>query len=175
MTREEFFVFVNGIRGAYEAPDFLDTKEKMELWYTMLGDIPYNTASLALQKWIATQKWIPKISDIRQSAMDVTGNSIGDWGDGWQEVLDAIRRFGYYRYNEAMESMSPITQKCVKRLGWSNLCLSTNQNQDRANFRMMYEEYKENESNMRILPQKLRNTITDLQQLMIERKEKYDD
>ena len=36
--------------------------------------------------------------------------------------------------------MDEITQECVRRLGFTELCMSENPNVDRANFRMIYEQ-----------------------------------
>ena len=66
--------------------------------------------------------------------------SVRDWGEAWESVLMAIRKFGYMQEEEALESMDDVTRKCVKRIGFNNICMSENITADRANFRMIYEQ-----------------------------------
>lgn len=115
----------------------------MQLWYNQLRDIPYKVAETVLNKWVAIEKWSPSISDIRQLASELLNGEPTDWGDGWEQVEKAIRRYGIYREAEALESLDDLTRQTVKRLGFKNICLSENQQADRANFRMIYEQLAE--------------------------------
>lgn len=115
----------------------------MQLWYNQLRDIPYKVAETVLNKWVAIEKWSPSISDIRQLTSELLNGEPTDWGDGWEQVEKAIRRYGIYREAEALESLDDLTRQTVKRLGFKNICLSENQQADRANFRMIYEQLAE--------------------------------
>lgn len=141
MTGKEFAVFVAAIKNFFPKEDtLLATTEAVSLWYEMLNDIPYDVATAALKRYISTNKWSPTIADIREQAALVQNGETADWGEGWDEVMTAISRYGMYRQAEALDSMSDMTRECVKRLGFQNLCLSENQMQDRANFRMIWEQ-----------------------------------
>ena len=139
----------------------------MELWYNQLQDIPYNVATATLNKWVAIEKWSPSIADIRQLATEMLNGASKDWGDGWEQVDYAIRRFGTYREAEALETMDEITRQAVKRLGFKNLCLSENTQADRANFRMIYEQLAERKEKEAVVPEKLKQLINKMP-LMIE-------
>ena len=143
MDKKEFSMFAMAIRTYYPKENILPNQQAMELWFRELQDIPYQVVEAGLRKWVSINKWSPSIAEIREMATTVKCGSIPDWGEGWESVMMAIRRYGTYREAEAMESLDDLTRQCVKRLGFRNLCLSENINQDRANFRMIYEQLAE--------------------------------
>lgn len=63
-----------------------------------------------------------------------------------------------------VESMSEITRKAVKKLGFRNICLSENITADRANFRTIYEQMAENEYTAKQIPLNLSKLIESIQQ-----------
>ena len=146
----------------------------MELWYNQLQDIPYNVAEATLNKWVAIEKWSPSIADIRQLATELVNGVTKDWGDGWEQVDFAIRRYGAYREAEALESMDELTRQVVKRLGFKNICLSENLQNDRANFRMIYEQLAQRKEKEAVIPDKLKQLINKMP-LMIGDKGGQDD
>ena len=128
----------------------------MELWYNQLKDIPYKIAETTLNKWVAIEKWSPSISDIRKLANELVNGAIRDWGDGWEQVEKAIRRYGMHREGEALESLDELTRQTVKRLGFKSLCLSENQQADRANFRMIYEQLADRKEKDSQIPESIK-------------------
>lgn len=156
-------MFTMAIRTYYPKEQILPNQQAMELWYRELQDIPYQVAEASLRQWVATNKWSPSIAEIREMASTVQCGSIPDWGEGWEQVLMAIRRFGTYRIPEAMESFDPLTRKCVERLGFRNICMSENINHDRANFRMIYEQLAERQKKESQLSLPLKEIILQIQ------------
>ena len=59
--------------------------------------------------------------------------------------------------------MDEITRQCVKRLGWKELCMSETPMQDRANFRMIFEELKLKTKQESALPLNIKESIAKLQ------------
>ena len=159
MTKQEFSMLVMAIRTYYPKEQILPNQQAMELWYRELQDIPYAVAEAGLRQWVSTNKWSPSIAEIREITTNIQQGSVADWGEGWEQVLTAIRKYGTYRIPEAMESFDPITRKCVERLGFRNICLSENINQDRANFRMIYEQLAEREKKGMQLSEPLQQLI----------------
>lgn len=159
MDKKEFSMFAMALRTYYPKEQLLPNQQAMGLWYQELQDIPYNVAEAGLRKWVTTNKWSPSIAEIREMAESVKCGDIPDWGDGWEHVLMAIRKYGTYRIPEAMESFDPITRKCVERLGFRNICMSENISVDRANFRMIYEQISERKKKDAQIPENLRNLI----------------
>ena len=162
MTKQEFATLAMAIRTYYPKEQILPNQQAMELWYRELQDIPADVAEAALRKWVATNKWSPSIAELRETAAEVRNGEIPDWGEGWEKVLTAIRRFGSYREREALDSLDPMTRTCVQRLGFRNICMSENISHDRANFRMMYESLAEREQARQQIALPLQEVISQL-------------
>lgn len=176
MNKKEFAVFAAALKTYYsKEKDLLPNTQAMELWFKQLQDIPYQIAELALNKWVATNKWSPSIAEIREQAAAIKCGDKQLWSDGWEEVQRAIKRFGSYRETEALQSMTEITRTAVKRLGFRNLCMSENSTADRANFRMIFEQIVEREHKTQQLPVQLTNLIEAVRekekQMLLEGKE----
>ena len=152
MDKKEFGLLASAIRTYYPKEQILPNQQAMELWYRELQDIPYAVAEAGLRKWVATNKWSPTIADIREMTTTVQNGELPDWGEGWEQVITAIGKYGWYRANEAMETFDDLTRTCVERLGFKNLCMSENVNADRANFRMIYEQLASRKQKESVLP-----------------------
>lgn len=162
MNKKEFATFTMALKTYYPRENLLPNEQAMELWFSQLQDIPFEVAQAGLQKWVATNKWSPSIADIREMYASITQGELPDWGDAWDEVQRAIRYFGHYREDEAMESLSPLTKKVVRRMGFKNICISENPMNERANFRMIYESLAEKEKKNAQIPAQLKNLIEDI-------------
>lgn len=163
MEKREFGLFASAIRTYYPREQILPNKEAMELWFRELQDIPFPVAEAVLRKWVSTNKWSPSIADIRELSANVQNGDIPDWGEGWEEVLRAIKRHGMYNVQGAMDSFSPLTRKTVERLGFRNICISENPMAERANFRQCYEILAKREQTRQQVALPLQDTIKQLQ------------
>lgn len=163
MEKREFAIFADALKTYYPRETLLPNPQAMELWYRELQDIPYTVAETALRKWVSTQKWSPSIAEIREMSSSVANGDIPDWGDGWEQVCRAIKRYGSYSPKEALASLDPLTRKAVQRLGWRELCMSENIAADRANFRMVYENLAKREKTDQQMSLPLREAIAQIQ------------
>lgn len=163
MDKKEFGIFAAAIRTYYPKEQILPNKEAMALWYRELQDIPYQVAEAALRKWVATNKWSPSIAEIREMTVNVTHGEALTWGESWEKAVAAIRRFGSYRPKEALESLDPLTRKCVESLGYRELCISENPMADRANYRMVFETYAQRQQTEQQLALPLQEAIKRIQ------------
>lgn len=168
MDKREFSLFSMALRAYYPKENLLPSKESMQLWHKQLEDIPYKVAEAGLNKWVATNKWSPSIADIREMAISVTQKGLPQWGEAWQEVCTAIRRYGSYRVGEALNSLSPLARQATQQIGFMNLCMSENPATDRANFRMIYERLAEREKMNKQLPKPLQELIETMQGKLLE-------
>lgn len=171
MDKKQFGILASAIRTYYPKEQILPNQQAMELWYRELQDIPYELAEAALRKWVVNNKWSPTIADIRELSTDIGVGTIPDWGDAWESVMTAIRRYGTYNQQEAMDSMDELTQQVVRRLGFRELCMSENIVADRANFRTIYEQLASRHRTDMQMPPQLRATIQQMlgtQQAMLE-------
>lgn len=159
MTKEEFSKFAMALKTYYSREEkLLINQQAMGLWYMQLQDLSYDVASAALNKWVALNKWSPSIADIRAYASSIVYGDIPDWGEAWELVIDSIRKFGMYRKQEGISYIGEhnrIALRCAERIGYDTLCMSENLSVERANFRMMYEQYSAREDEKRQLPNAL--------------------
>ena len=140
MNKQEFASFAMAMKTYYSKEQLLPNQQAMELWFRELQDIPIDVAEAALRKWVSIQKWSPTIAEIRELASEISYGDIPDWGEGWKQVCEAMRKFGREYPKSALASMDDLTAEATKQLGtWWNLCSSTNVEADRANFRIIYE------------------------------------
>ena len=164
MTKDEFKILCKGMKAVYTQSTFLPDADAFKVWYSLLQDLDYTIAQAAIQKYMLINEFPPTIADIRKNAVSVQAGDKKTWSEGWEEVMKAIGNFGSYREEEALESMSEITRKAVKKLGFRNICLSENITADRANFRTIYEQMAENEYTAKQIPLNLSKLIESIQQ-----------
>lgn len=171
MEKKEFAQFVAALKTYYPRESLLPNEQAAELWFAQLRDLPYDVASCALNKWVATNVWSPTIADLRRLAVEVSKGETPEWSEGWARVLDAARYFGRYQKAEALASLDEISRRAVERLGWEEICISEDLTALRANFRMIYEKTAESKNKEAALPGKLKEAISKLRFDMLEKKE----
>lgn len=166
MTKEEFSKFAMALKTYYSREEkLLINQQAMGLWYMQLQDLSYDVASAALNKWVATNKWSPSIADIRAYASNIAFGDVPDWGEAWELVLTSISKYGMYRQQEGIAYIGErnrIALRCTDRIGYDTLCMSENISVERANFRMMYEQYALKETESRQLPEYLKNKMHEI-------------
>lgn len=151
MDKKEFSLFAMALKTYYPREQILPNQQAMELWFREICDIPYNVAEMALRKWVATNKWSPSIADIREMTSGIVNGDPMTWGESWEKALNAVRRFGSYNKGAALDSLDPLTRKCVENIGYMELCMSENIMADRAHYQRIFEIYsKREQTNQRI-------------------------
>lgn len=159
MELSKFLILVKGLKAVYTSDRFLPDEDTIKIWYALLKDISYEVLNVAIQKYIMTGVYPPTVADLRKLSAEITQGQQADWGNGWEQVLLAIRKYGMYQINEALDSMDEITRQCVERLGFKEICMSENLANDRANFRMIYEQLAERKQKDAQLPDALTEKI----------------
>ena len=115
---------------------------RMRLYVEMLSDIPPSILEVAVKKLIMTNKFLPSIAEIRETAYGIKGMISGtaapDESEAWGEVIKAIRSVGYY--GKPKFSHEAITV-AVNNIGWQDICMTTNDGMNtlRAQFRRAYQ------------------------------------
>lgn len=169
MTRQEFSKIAMAIKTYYPNAQILPNNAAMELWYQQLQDIPYNVCTLAVNKWVAINKWSPTIADIREYATGIGGQE-SDWSEAWEELMKNIQIYGFYRVAEGKKALSDLTRKTVERIGYVHICNSENIIADRANFRDIYNSLLAREKKQAVLSAGLQAAIETVKQKSIEMK-----
>lgn len=168
MSHEEFAKIAMILKTAYPRDEIFRDKETLSVWYEMLKDLPYQQTKLAVTKWIATQKWSPAIAEIREAVFDVTIEKRKDWSEAWQDVIYAIRRWGTWDYEKAMQYLDDLTMSVVKRIGgFTMLCEKSGLDADRANFRDVYNTLAKREKEYARIPEAVRKQIEHVTREMI--------
>ena len=162
MTKAEFTKWGLALITYYPNGQALATKEAVDLWYERLRDIQADVAMSMLNKWSETEKWPPTIADVRKICSEMTAGKPADWGSAWEEVTRAIRKYVYSEQEKALDSMSPLTQNAVEKLGWRAICLSENPDTIRAQFRQVYEICSKREAEDRQISPQLKAMISNL-------------
>lgn len=159
MTKQEFATFAMALKTYFPREQLLPNQQAMELWYRELSDIPFQLAEAVLRKWVATNKWSPSIAEIREMTVGLVSGEPMTWGESWEKALDVVRRYGSYGKEKAMNSLDPLTRRCVESIGYMALCMSENIMVERAHFQRIFEVYAKREQTAQRLPASLTQAI----------------
>lgn len=182
MEREQFKVLVKAMKAVYAQPTFIPDQDAFNVWFALLGDLPYKQAELAVQKHMATEKFPPTIADIREKAEQITSVKETEMSEleAWAIVRKAIGRSNYY----AEEEFEKLPEACKMAVGnpsnlreWammdSDQVGTVEQSHFVRNYRTAMQRIKED----RRMPEKVRTAIEEVkkQQMQIEdRQEKQE-
>lgn len=142
MTQNDFANIAAYIKTAYPNSNFLPTKESINTYYEELKDLDVNTCMLAIKDYIRNNDFPPTIAGVRKTYMQQVKLFIMPWNEAWDSVLTAVRKHGQYGAMEAMKSFDALTHKCVKAIGFYEICTSPYTGQLKKEFKEIYEEYK---------------------------------
>jgi hypothetical protein len=168
MDKEEFKKIAIAIKTSFPDSNVLQDSSAMDIWFMMLSDLPYEVAQAATLEYISTNKFPPKIADIREKSSGYLNAPISDWSEAWETVLKLIRKFGYMEEMQALANMDDITRTCVKRLGYQNICMSEYITADRANFRDIYENEAKRRREQSKVPLQLQSQRRQMMEQLIE-------
>ena len=163
MTRDEFKVLVKGMKAVYAQPTFIPDQDAFNMWFALVGDLPYEVCNVAIQKYMLTNKFPPTVAEIREMATKIVSGDELTWGESWERALNAVRKYGSYNKGAALNSLDPLTRKCVECVGYMELCLSENIMVERAHFQKIFETYSKREQTEKMMPLALQSAIRQLQ------------
>ena len=129
-------------------PKFMQAgKEELmlDVWYSMLSQYPYELVKHAAETHIKSSSFPPTIHDIIKHIREYEDMGKVDAMSAWGMVCKAIRKYGYYRQAEAMQSLPADIIHIVAAMGWQTLCASENEMADRAHFTKAYEAMQKRE------------------------------
>ena len=162
MTRKEFAILSEALGRSYKRDNFLSDPEDQEIWYTMLHDIPYDVMSMAVQKWITTQKWQPSIAELRSLAAEIANEPIPGFEEAWEKVLRIARDYSPYdteRTEAKVAELDDITRQCLKLVDIKSIAYTENIAVDRAHFMKTYEILTNRKKTQNQEPETLRTAI----------------
>ncbi len=142
-------------------------KVTVELWSTMLGDIPFEVVQAAVKMHLSKSVFPPTVADIRQAAADIMNPSYLTAIEAWDAISRAIRKFGYYREIDGLASLPEEVRQMTERFSWRELCLSENIDTLRAQFRMAWETQQKRNHEQYLYPADVKR-IADREVKLIE-------
>lgn len=163
MDRDEFKVLVKGMKAVYAQPTFIPDQDAFNMWYALISDLPYDVCSVAIKKYMLTNKFPPTVAEIRELASGITNGDPLTWGESWERALNAVRRYGSYNKQAALDGLDPLTRKCVENIGYLELCRSENIMVERAHYQRIFEVYSKREQTQNQIPPALQQAISRLQ------------
>lgn len=163
MTREEFKILCKGMKAVYSQPTFLPDQDAFNMWYALMGDLPYEVCGMAIKKYMLTNKFPPTVAELRELATNIVSGDPLTWGESWERALNAVRKYGSYNKMAALESLDPLTRKCVDSIGYMELCQSENIMVERAHFQRVFEVFQKREQTEKQMPLQLQEAIQRMQ------------
>lgn len=155
MTPKEAMTLVGIAAANFPALQDKDLGPTAELWYRMLADVPYELAERALLKVLATVKYFPTIAEVREAVAELLEPDQLSPIEAWGLVLQAVRKYGWNRQEEALKSLPEPVARVVRMLGWQDICGSTEIDVVRAHFLKAYEAQMRREKERLQVPDKL--------------------
>ena len=160
MTKKETTVILSYLREAFK--NFQVTNYTIDVWYDALSDLDFRETMLAVRRLVALNTFAPSIAEVRKSVLEVKKDLLPNEVEALEEVVRAVKDFGFYNESGAKDSMSELTRRVVDIMGFQNICLSEDHDGWRNDFmrlhRKLLEDYQKNNQ----LPQGLKEDIRAL-------------
>jgi len=118
-------------------------KESLEVWHNALSDLTDEMFEVAVLHVVRSNKFYPKIAEIRETAFSLCTTEHSKTGDeAWEEVMQEISRSGHWSEPVFKDE---ITTRAIRNMGWNELCTMDLSQLDvfRAQFRNLYNNLKD--------------------------------
>lgn len=122
MTRQQATEMVGLLVASY--PQARMSGPNMRAFETMIIDLDWQHARLAVHNWVATHKWMPSIAEIREASFALEqGGSELTGAEAWGILLAAVRRVG--SYEPEPDWPEPRIGEALRLFGsWRDFCLT---------------------------------------------------
>ena len=165
MERDEFKILVKSMKAVYAQPTFLPDQDAFNVWYALLKDLPYELASMAVQKHVLTEKFPPTIADLRAKANEVVKRSEEEMSEleAWALVRKAIRNSNYHE-----EEFDRLPEACQIAVGspanlreWAMMGLDQVETVEQSHFIRNYRTAAKRMTEDKKLPPAFRERIAE--------------
>lgn len=114
MEKEQFKILAKAMSVAWPNSSFMTETEQLDIWFSMLKDIPYRVASAAVQKYMSENHYPPAIADIRKEAANILAVDDGELPElaAWDLVRSAISN-GYYGAEKEFEKLPDLVKQAI--------------------------------------------------------------
>lgn len=150
MNKEQFVKAMTFLAIAYNK-EF--TEEQIAIWYDFFKDDNYDNFKNAIKRIIVKQQFLPSVADLKKELAYIkTPNLQLKPDEEWENLKQTISKYGYYRADEAIKTLNPVTASVVRALGgWCTLCQSTDGDWLRKSFISIFNDKLNNTEEIAIL------------------------
>lgn len=151
MDRDTIWQEITKLAAYFGATEKMSTGV-INIYVEHLKDMDYETFRLAVNRYIETEKWMPKVSDIREAAMQNFMQKAGvpSPAEAWGEVSRNLREDSQAnvgtltKYNriDDHEWSHPLVKKAAEQIGWSDMWWTKDDNttSNRARYMDAYRD-----------------------------------
>lgn len=164
MSLDECLTVIEILAGAYPGRRGFETDaaciRTAKVWQNLLSDLPVQAVLMAVEKHCICSVYPPTVAEIRTVISEAVHPDLQlAASDAWGEVTRAVRMYGMYQEERALQSLSERTRRVVKSMGWRELCSSEEVDVIRGQFRKAYEGISVREKQDALLPDRLKRQI----------------
>lgn len=162
MDKKQFGTLVKGMKAVYPDPKFIPDKDAFDVWYSLLNDLEYEPASMAIQKYMMINKFPPTIADIRSSYVSIVYPKELDETQAWEIVIDTIAQVEKSGLaTKKFEALSILIQKAIGgKLEFLELINNKNGREiAKSNFIKAYAKLLDKDNEMKMLKPEIRSLI----------------
>lgn len=132
MNKEQFTKGITYLAIAYNKEL---TQEQIGVWYDFFKDEDFETFRQAVKRIIPQKQFMPSIAELKSEIATLKNPILQlNADEEWNEVLKAVRRWGSYREEEALNSLKPYTKHIARMVGYTRICMSKDIQWERKEF-----------------------------------------
>lgn len=141
MTKDQFLKGITFLTIAYNK-EF--TEEQVSVWYEFFKDDSYDNFRNAVKRIISKKQFMPSIAELKSEIALLSNPVLQLNADKeWENVLNAVRKYGSYNEEKAMNSLDPYTRSIVRQVGYRRICMSEAIQWERKEFMELFNMNKE--------------------------------
>lgn len=125
MTKKETMEVIMTILSAYPNSKQMSDRQvecMIDTWAAVFEGDSETDVRNAVGKLICTNKWMPSISEVRETMVKMNRPDIVEPGRAWEAVSDLIHSFSEFADKNLDEMLPPLIARAVRVIGWSSLC-----------------------------------------------------
>lgn len=148
MKKEEILQLIKLLKISY--PSYFRELEKddvslmAQLWEKKFGRYTLEQVSQAIDNLTSKSKYMPSISEILSEIIQLNAPQLklNPYGE-WESVIKAIRKYGTYGEDKALQSLEEPTSTIARQLGWYRLCTTERIEFEKIRFMEMFDYYND--------------------------------
>lgn len=138
-----------------------------QLWEKKFKNYSLDQVSNAIDNLTSKSKYMPSISEVLSEIVQINTPQLklNPYGE-WENVLKAIRKYGTYGEDKALQSLEEPTSTIARQLGWYRICTTERIEFEKIRFMEMFDYYNDIEkenivTNRKQLPSKTNLLLDD--------------